>query len=394
MKKTVTVIAGIVLFSLVMTVHGQIRVVKAARGFAENPTLLYRGVSGDAAVSREVGSFLKACGWFRVITGKADYTISGQVSGGRASLNVAALNEPGFSVQSSVNNDSRECAKALVDSILTKIFKIKGICRTRIAFSAESGYGVKNIFLCDIDGGDFKRLTSFRSLCVEPSWSPDGKSVVYTKYGRAVTSIIQTQIFPLRSRRLVGFAGLNAGGKISPNGKYLALILSKDGQVELYVKALEGRARRRLTYGSEPESSPYWSPSGGKICYVSGRSGRPRLYIIGANGGSSVRLNTEGSEAASPSWSSDNQIAYSCRMGRDYAVAVYDLSHPDRNRVLTKTAGSWESPSWAPDDRHIVCSRSYSGRTELYIIDSWTGNTRRLLGSSSKLTMPAWSPIR
>jgi TolB protein len=394
MKKTVVAVAGVVLLALAATSYGQIRVIKQARGFTENPTLLYRGVSGDAALSGAVGSFLKACGWFRVISGNADYTVSGQTSGGSVKINVKALNEPGFAVRQSTAGGSRETAKLVVDAILKAVFKTKGICRSKIAFSGESGRGIKNIFLCDIDGGGFKRLTSFRSLCVEPSWSPNGKSIVYTKYGRAVTNIIETQLFPLRSRRLVGFKGLNTGGEISPNGKYLALILSKDGQVELYVKALEGRAKRRLTHGPAPEASPCWSPTGGRLCYVSGRSGRPRLYLIGANGGSSTRLNTEGSEASSPSWSSDNKIVYACRMGRNYAIALYDLKNPSENRVLTKLAGSWESPSWAPDNRHVVCSRSYGGRTDLYIIDSWSGKIRKLLGSRSKLTMPTWSPIR
>lgn len=392
MKRIVLLIAGVFVLACSVSLKAQIRVVKNARGFDGDATVVYRGVTGNAALSQSVSKFLQACGWFKLTSGKADYTVSGQVSGGRVNLSVTSTIGPGFNISQSVAGSDRETAKRLVDAVLKAIFKIDGICRTKIAFSGESRPGVKNIYLCDIDGGDFNRLTSFHSLCVESSWSPHGRSVVYTKYGHAVTSVIETRLSPLSSRRLVGYPGLNAGAKISPNGKYLALILSKDGQVELYVKALEGRARRRLTNSSTPESTPCWSPSGGQLCYVSGSTGRPQLYIIGANGGRNVHLRTEGSEATSPSWSSKNQIAYSCRMGRNYAIAVYDIK-TGQNQVLTRTAGSWESPSWAPDARHIVCSRTYGGRTSLYIIDSMTGESRKLIGGASSLTMPSWSPI-
>ena len=392
MKRTVILFAGVFVLACTVSLKAQIRVIKNARGFNGDATVVYRGVNGDAALSNAVASFLRACGWFKLSSGKADYTVSGRVSGGRVNLTVTSTIGPGFNISQSVSGGDRETAKRLVDAILKAVFKIDGICRTKIAFSGESSPGIKNIYLCDIDGGGVKRLTSFRSLCVESSWSPGGRSVVYTKYGRAVTSIIETRLSPLSSRRLVGYPGLNAGAKISPNGKYLALILSKDGQVELYVKALEGRARRRLTNSSTPESTPCWSPSGGQLCFVSGSSGRPQLYIIGANGGRSVRLNTEGSEATSPSWSKKDQIVYSCRMGRSYAIAVYDIK-TGNNEILTKTAGSWESPSWAPDDRHIVCCRTYGGKTALYIIDSMTGEARKLIGGGSSLTMPSWSPL-
>lgn len=376
--------------------QAQVRVRKSARDFTKNPTIIFNGIKGSSAMSSAVGSFLNACGWFDLRRGgTSDYTLDGVYSGKYLDMTVK---QSGISVYRLkvpiINNDLRRAARKGVDAILKKLFKIKGVCSSRIAFCAETGRGIKNIYVCDIDGKGVKKITNFRSLCVEPEWFPDGKSLVYTTYNKASTDIVQTRISPRMSRRLASYPGINVGASISPNGKYLALILSRDRQVELYVKALNGRAKRRLTYGKAVEASPCWSPGGGSLCFVSDRSGRPGLFVVGANGGSARRLPTTGSEAVSPAWSSDNQIVYSARMGYSYTLAVLDLNGQKQGGSVINAAGDWESPSWAPDNRHVVCSRTYGGRSSLYVVDTWTGKARKLARISNNLSMPCWSKLQ
>ena len=62
-------------------------------------------------------------------------------------------------------------------------------------------------------------------------------------------------------------------------------------------------------------------------------------------------------------------------------------------RVVTQTAGDWESPSWAPDARHVVCSRTQGRRSTLMVVDTWTGKTRELFNTRYNLTMPDWSDL-
>jgi TolB protein len=122
-------------------------------------------------------------------------------------------------------------------------------------------------------------------------------------------------------------------------------------------------------------------------------SGRPGLYIISAGGGTPVRLSTQGTEAVSPSWSSDNKIAYSAKMG-NYAIAVLDLNGKEAGRTVINAAGDWESPSWAPDARHVVCARTSGGSSSLFVVDTWTAKARQLLGGKMNIVLPSWSGIR
>ncbi|MBU8902263.1 MAG: hypothetical protein KOO69_05955 [Victivallales bacterium] len=375
--------------------YGQVRIRKSASDFTRNPTLIFKGIKNSLPLSTEMKSMLKACGWFDIRSGgSTDYLLSGVYSPGSLALE---LKQNGLTLSrltiGSAGANEREIAKAGVDAILKKLFKIKGICRTKIAFCVNTSSKSKNIYICDIDGSNLKAVTKSTNMCIEPEWMPNGKSLLYTRYNRASTDIVQA--IPSRglSRIVAAYKGMNLGASASPNSKYIALILSRDGQVDLYVKSLSSRARRRLTKNRAPEASPCWSPSGGSICYTSGSSGRPQLYIVPISGANPRHLSTFGSEAVNPSWSSDNQIVYSAKLGKYYTIATLDLNGEKPAKVVINAAGDWESPSWAPDNRHIVCYRTYKGRSAIYLVDTWTGKLKLLVRLKLNASMPSWSNI-
>jgi TolB protein len=371
----------------------QIRVSKAASYFSGNPTLHYDGVSDNSKLSTTVNNFIRACGWFNAGTARnADLRLSGNYSNGALGMTLRRRNNSMISFKVPVvKNDYRAAAKKAVDFVLEKTFKIKGLCSSKIVFCAETSTGVKNIYITDIDGKNVKRLTTYNNLCVEPEWFPNGKSIVYTKYNKSSTDIVQTMLNPVRSRRLASYPGTNAGASISPSGNYLALIMSKDRQVELYVKSVNSRGIRRLTKNNAVKASPCWSPDGKTICFVSDRLGKPQLFTIDIKGGKPRHIATLGNAAVTPSWSATNQLVYSAKYGSNYVLANIDLSGKQPGGVLVSAAGNWESPSWAPDNRHIVCSRTVNNQTSLWLVDSWTKKSRCLLKASRSLTMPAWS---
>ena len=83
--------------------------------------------------------------------------------------------------------------------------------------------------------------------------------------------------------RLAGYPGLNTGADISPNGREIALILSKDGNPELYVKNLRSGQLTRLTSSPRAaEASPSWSPDGNRIVYVSTSRALPSCTLFRA----------------------------------------------------------------------------------------------------------------
>ena len=365
-----------------------------------NPTVVFKGVSADSLLSRHVRSDLINCGWYKVLSGgKSDFVISGRLYGDTLVLDVTnSSGAPLYSVKAS-SRDQRQLAQAAVDALLKKEFGVEGICRTKIVFSAETNRNQREIYICDYDGDKIRRLTSNATLSIEPSWHPDGKSIVYNQYLLSSTPLVQFDLVHNRSRALSRHTGINSG-RISPDGRKLALILTDKNQLDLYVRDLNGGNLRRLTNDRATEASPAWSPDSRSICYVSDRSGRPKLYIISVNGGTPRMVaGVLGSESVSPDWSQDNKIAYSAKLG-GYVVKVVDLSQtmgypPPKNRENSIIADSscpvvpGESPSWAPDNRHVVVS--YNGA--IYIVDTRTNKSRKLIGGKSRCSGARWSRI-
>lgn len=365
----------------------------------DNPTIFFKGVSGNAALNDAVRSFLHACGWFDLTANpKADYQFSGKVAGNVFFFNLTLGGAPIGSWQLPVSGyDERRLAAAAVDTVIEKSFrelKVRGFCSSKIAFCAQTAPGVRNIYVCDIDGRGTKQITRFNTLCVEPSWTPSGSSIIYSKYTQTGIAVIETEISGARrSRLLSAFNGINAGAALNPRGRSLAVILSPDKKVDLYTLDLNSRKTRRLTRGKAVEASPCWSPDGRRIAYVSDETGNPRIFVANADGSGRTRLPSIGRDAVTPDWSGDNKIVYASRVGGSYVLGVFDMN-TNSNKQITKTGGSWESPAWAADFRHVVAKCSSGAKSGIYVVDTWTGKIRPLLSTGYPLSMPAWAPCR
>lgn len=376
-------------FVLTFALHGQDEMIvidKQARH--ANPTLRFDGVSGDANAAALVKNNIFLCGWFDVVrSGNADYVISGETLGNTVRLNVS--NSAGKMITSVTGSDPRNA----VDRMLHALFQIPGICQSKLVFTVMTSGGNKELAMCNFDGTEIKQITRHRMISMDPVWAPNGRSVVYSLIGKGFAHLIQYDIYTKLFRRVSRYDGINAGGALSPDGKYIALILNLDNQVDLYVRELEGKTLHRLTRNKAVEASPCWSPDGSMICFVSDVSGRPVLYTVSPTGGTPKRLaGLAGSERVAPEWSRENKLTYSARVGRNYVVAVADMSSGTpvmENMGEGVQAAAGEGPTWAPDGRHVAVEENGM----VYIVDTWLGKKRALFRGKTKIGQPGWSPI-
>ena len=396
MKKTLFLIFAAVVFQSFAA--ESIEVVKSARN--SNPSLVFQGVEGDSALNSALRNSFLYCGWFDVIKAgpgtKSDYTVRGQGNSHSVTLRIENSAGAEIATVSARGNDPEDTAHGGVDAVLKELFGIPGICRSRIVFTVDTGNGNRELTVCDFDGRNPQKITSNRKLCKDPVWSPDGKSIVYSLFTGANTCLVQYDTVTKLSRRISKYSGLNAGGAISPDGRTVALILNRDNQVDLYIRSLEGTDLRRVTKDKAVEASPCWSPDGKKICFVSDSSGRPLLYTVDPfRGGRPEPLRgLAGSERVTPCWSPSGKLTYSAKVGRDYIVAVADMT---TGKPVMETVGpeekpasiAGEGPTWAPDGRHAAVAEN----GVVYIVDTWLGKKRPLFSKSARLNQPDWSPL-
>jgi len=281
----------------------------------------------------------------------------------------------------------------MADDIVEAVTGHKGIASMRIVLVGNRT-GKKELYLCDGDGGGARQLTGEGRIAISPNWGPDGNTIVYTSYMRDFPDICRIDLSRNRRETLANYGGLNTGAAISPDGKDMALILSKDGNPELYIKNLRSGKLTRLTNSPRAaEASPDWSPDGSQIVYASDQNGvgRPQLYIISREGGTPRRISSRGTENVAPDWGPNGLIACSSRQGGQYIIAVIQPSN-GQTVYLNCDGADYEDPSWAPDGRHIVAARSSNHQSSLYLLDTVSDRPVALLTGGGSWYAPACSP--
>lgn len=397
MKRLSVILLCVVLFFT--TSQAQVRITKQAGvKSALSMTGLDAGGAGAATVKQVLAADLQRSGWFDVRTGgPAAWTLTGQIREKRSGLQAecrifGADNHRRWGQRfTGPHNEPRALAHEISDAIVRELTGRPGMASARIALVGLRS-GNKELYLCDADGANLQQLTRDGSVSLYPAWSPDQRRIFYTSYLRRFPDILMIDLQSGQRKVITSYPGLNTGASVSPDGSLLALVLSKDGNPELYVRRLsDGQLTRLTRTGRAAEASPCWSPDGRRIAYVSDTTGSPQIYIVDRSGGAPERLPVRGFENVSPDWSAGGDLAYVSKAGGHYHVFITDPGGL-RARQVSSGYADYEEPSWAPDGRHIVCKRTERHQSAIYILDTMGDAPVALLPQSGDWFSPAFSP--
>ncbi len=343
-------------------------------------------MSGFTGVAESALKFdFEVAGFKFVPADQAKFTLSGKNNG---SLEGRLFDSAGGAlVQKAYGSPNmRANAHALADDVIFAIRHEKGVFQTKIAFRVES-QGESEVAIADYDGHNVEFVTRDRSIVQGPSWVPGAFQLVYTSYKSGFPGIYFQDLSNGARRVLAQYPGANFSPAVSPDGRHMAMILSKTGNVDLFVSNIDGSGLRQLTHSKEDESSPCWSPDSSTICFVGRYGGRAALWTIPAGGGQPVRLLTAGVlNTTEPDWSPDGKtIAFTCYMG-EFNICTVPAAGGEAKILV-----SGQDPSWAQNSRTVIFTRQEGYRRHLSLLDVPTKTVKDMEAVSGSCSQPSWA---
>jgi Tol biopolymer transport system component len=181
--------------------------------------------------------------------------------------------------------------------------------------------GIDNLYLISANGSHLRRLTRDRFDAREPTFSPDGKRIVYAAHvldssndytEQGTIDLISTDSTHRRSLT----SGLRGDASVptwSPDGRWIAFVdtVSTDSgagsRSDLYVVRRDGTGLHRLAIDIDDWSQPLaWAPDGRQIAVVGADE---RLYWIDVNARKPLRVTSEkwGVVTTDVAWSPDGK---------------------------------------------------------------------------------------
>lgn len=312
---------------------------------------------------------LQLSGYF-TLAQSGSVRISGSVretAPGQATV-ACTIDAPAKRFRYSQSGDAERAARGLADALVEQLTGKKGMASSQIAVILHRSPDNADLYTMYADGYGLRQLTRTARAAVGPRWTPDGSSLYFTSYKRDFPAAYRVGADGSGLRQLIRFNGLSTGATLAPNGALVALILSYNGNPELCtLDPFAARVKRLTKTKYAAEASPCWSPDGRQIVYVSDASKSPQLYICELASGKIRRLTYRGSESVNPCWGANGLICFATRRGGGYQVATID---PRIGEASVKLVGEGESPSWAADGRHIICSRKEGRKSAVWQLDT------------------------
>jgi Tol biopolymer transport system component len=249
-------------------------------------------------------------------------------------------------------------------SNLFPAFSPRGKLVTTMDFN---GIDHASLFVMDADGGHAQRVFDEKSgMAFAPSWSPDGQWIAFGFgiffEGRTRPAQVMMMRADGSERRELTHGSANSGfPSFSPNGKQIVYRVLGEQEQGLRILSVADGSIRTLT--AEPDNFPSWSPTGNVIEFTRSIDGAYDIFSIRPDGTDLKRLTTAPGNDAHGVWSPDGKhiVFSSARLGFKDESPLYDppefqpygelfIMNVDgsEQRPLTDNRDEEGTPAWQP----------------------------------------------
>ena len=247
------------------------------------------------------------------------------------------------------------------------------------------------------EGPGLRQLTDDQAQDGFPQWSPDGKSIVFSRYGgdEAPERNGLWLISPDggEPRRLTALLGEHPHW--SPDGHYIAFDGDFGNTIQLV--SASGGTPVRIVPESIPVTrggQPKWSPDGSRIAFKEG----PNLWVLDLATGSMAKAFTDSERLPiANDWSPDgSEIYVSLREGienRYWSIwAISATGQGERRLTPEKEESAYRYADLSPDGSLLAVVWCEDRNCDLWVMAATGGRRVQITSHPSYDDGPAWSP--
>jgi Tol biopolymer transport system component len=255
----------------------------------------------------------------------------------------------------------------------------------RIAFSRSVSPVVTDIYVVSVAGGEPVRLTFDNVIADSPTWTPDGREIIFISNREGGQSLWRISATGGAPERLMGTGRIENGPleiansfAISPKGDRLAyphaFSDSNIWRIDLSNPAPQSRRPMKLIAATLEDHSPQYSPDGERIVFVSARSGNRELWLCDSDGKRTVQLtNFSGPVTGTARWSPNGRlIVFDSRPKGNADIFIIDPETRQQHRVTTESSMD-TLPSWSRNGQWIYFNSDRSGSYQIWKMPSAGG---------------------
>lgn len=175
-----------------------------------------------------------------------------------------------------------------------------------IVYSSTAAGGDAQLYIANLDGSDFKRISFRRAICVEPKVNPKTGSELLFVSGPDHQQIYRMDISGSGVEMVSPGGGEASNPAWNPDGQHIAFSWTRGyatGKFNIFVMDVSSRKYDQLTHDEGRNENPTWAPDGMHIVFQSNRRAHNnyQIYSMLADGSDVKQLTTSGRNT-SPVW--------------------------------------------------------------------------------------------